>query len=84
MGIAAYNRGSRAISDYITQQSREQRSAPYNKLGFERDVESTFQSLIENNEGRRARGLPTFLPSYQLAENIVRISRGLKPIEHHI
>jgi len=38
---------------------------------YARNVESTYQSLVENNESRRKRGLPEFMPSYELAEKIV-------------
>lgn len=37
-----------------------------------RDAEAIYQALVEDNERRKARGLPTFEPSYLLAYKILR------------
>lgn len=36
-----------------------------------RDTESMFHLLVADNESRKARGLPTFEPSYALAASIL-------------
>lgn len=37
-----------------------------------RDTESWYQYLIQANEDRRRRGLPEFIPSYELAEKLAK------------
>jgi hypothetical protein len=37
-----------------------------------RDTEAMFRALVADNERRRANGLPTFEPSYELAAKIMR------------
>lgn len=71
MGIAAYNRGSRAISAYIDQQLRDSRTIQpetFNQ-GFARCFKEgqrarlereTIQFRIDDNERRAANGLPTY------------------------
>lgn len=38
---------------------------------IQRDIEAVFQSLVRDNDHRRAYGLPEFEPSYELARKIV-------------
>lgn len=40
-----------------------------------RDTEAWYQWLVQNNEQRRARGLPEFEPSYELAETLALRTR---------
>lgn len=75
MGIAAYNRGSRAISAYIDQQSQERRtvqpkesrpvqwSSPagwFRQQCEQRDARANRAWLIEENDRRRKFGLPEY------------------------
>lgn len=38
----------------------------------QRDAEEIYQGLVDDNENRKAYGLPTFEPSMELAEKIIR------------
>ena len=48
---------------------------------IQRDTEAMYQSLVADNERRKARGLPEFTPSYEAAERIIRNGWGFVPVK---
>ncbi len=73
MGIAAYNRGTRAIAEQIDQQLREDRQADLIRESkprvnwFKAAIQSRLdredlQFRIEDNVRRESYGLPTYTP----------------------
>lgn len=82
MGIAAYNRGSRAISRYIDQQLREAKVAPavlkehwFSAKNRARLNLELFTAATEDNEERRRRGLPEYLPNPETVKYVQKEAR---------